>query len=126
MQRVDVMNNRATISDFIRSDLHAADDMSHTYEIKLKLTREEISNILDYRLGQKIEHSTKDIEKYLSIAECIKSSNLTDEFCRYFASELTPLIQQLVSNDSDSYEITNFQHRMLRKFSNCVPTKNAS
>jgi len=120
------MNNKATISSLIRSDLQPVEKMSKTYEIKLNLTREEISNILDYRLGQQIEHSSGDIEKYLTVAECIKSSNLSDEFCNYFASELTPLIQHLVSNDSDSYEITNFHHRMLRKFANCVPTKNVS
>ena len=120
------MNNNASISNFIRPDLQTADDMSKTYEVKLNLTRQQISDILDYRLGQKIEHSNGDIEKYLPIAECIKSSNLSDEFCRYFANELAPLIQHLVSNDSDSYEITNFQHRMLRKITNCVPTKNIS
>jgi len=120
------MSHKATISHFIKSDLQTSDDISKTYEIKLKLTREQISDILDYRLGQKIEHSNGDIEKYLPIAECIKSSNLSDEFCRFFANELTPLIQHLVSNDSDSYEITNFQHRMLRKITNCAPTKNIS
>jgi len=117
------MNTQATISDIIRSDLQVADDMSQTYEIKLNLTREEISDILDFRLGQKIEHSNENIEQYLNLAESIRSSNLSDEFCRYFASELTPLIRQLIGNDSDSYEITNFQHRMLRKFSNRAPAK---
>ena len=120
------MNNKITISSIIKSDLQPVEKMSETYEIKLNLTQEQISDILDYRLGQQIEHSSGDIEKYLTIAECIKSSNLSDEFCRYFTNELTPLIQQLVSNESDSYEIANFQHRMLRKFANCTLTKNVS
>ena len=120
------MSHKATISHFIKSDLQTADDVSETYEVKINLTREQISDILDHRLGQKIEHSNGNIEKYLPIAESIKSSNLSDEFCCHFVNELTPLIQHLVSNDSDSYEITNFHHRMLRKISNYVPTKNKS
>ena len=99
------------------------DNMTKTYEIKLSLTPAQISEILDYRLGQKIEHDHGNIESLLNTAECIKSSKLSDEFCRFFASELTPLVNNLISNESDSYEITNFQHRMLRKFANCAASK---
>lgn len=98
-------------------------NMTKTYEVKLDLTAKQISDILDYRLGQKIEHENGDIEELLNTAENIKHDKLSDNFCRYFAAELSPLIDQLISSASDSYEITNFQHRMLRKFSNHATSK---
>ena len=93
--------------------------MKENYEIKLSLSKEQISQILDYRLGQQIEHNSEDIQQLLNVAECIKTSELSDNFCKYFAAELKPLLKELISKHSDSYEITNFQHRMLRKFSDC-------
>lgn len=97
--------------------------MTKTYEVKLNLTAEQISEILDYRLGQKIELENGDIEELLNTAECIKSDKLSDEFCRYFTAELSPLVGQLISTGSDSYEVTNFQHRMLRTFADCATAK---
>lgn len=114
------MNNDNVISNpFNKSE----DIMNKTYDIKLSLTRQQISDILDYRLGQKIEHENGDMETLLNTAECIKSSKLSDEFCRFFATELTPLLSDLMSSSSDSYEIANFQHRMLRKFADCANSK---
>lgn len=96
------------------------DDSTKTYDITLRLTAEQISQILDYRLGQKIELDNDNIEELLNTAECIKSNKLSDKFCRFFTSELTPLLREVMGSGSDSYEITNFQHRMLRKFANCT------
>jgi hypothetical protein len=110
------MNNNVITSQF-NSPIK---DMTKTYEIKLNLTTEQISEILDSRLGQKIEFENDNIEELLNTAECIKSDKLSDQFCRYFTSELTPLLSKLVASDTDSYEITNFQHRMLRKFADCA------
>lgn len=122
------MNNSANIhqitSTGIQDNAENKSNMNQSYEIKLTLSRDEISSILDSCLGQKIEHAGDDIEKYLDLAECIKSSNLSEEFCRYFSSELSQLLVQLVGHESDSYEVTNFQHRMLRKFEHCKPAKN--
>lgn len=117
------MGNNTFIKQLIPTDCQSPGQMKKTYEIKLNLSAEEISAILDFSLGQKIEHSSDDIEHYLTIAENIKSDKLSDEFCRYFASELTPLVKELISDKSDSYQIANFQHRMLRKFSNIPAAK---
>jgi len=100
--------------------------MNKTYDIKLSLTVEQISQILDDRLGQKIEHGSDNIETLLNTAECIKSTALSDEFCQFFASELTPVVMELISSDSDSYDMANFQHRMLRKFAACAKSKKSA
>ena len=118
------MNSKQVITQLIKSDLQTEDKMQKTYEIKLELTKNQISDILDACLGEKIENNNDDIEKYLHVAECIKSSNLSDEFCNYFATELNSVVKELIGSNSDSYEISNFHHRMLRKFSNCIPKKN--
>lgn len=115
--------NNVINTPFNSSKTDSVENMTKTYEVKLNLTAEQISEILDYRLGQKIEHENEDIEELLNTAECIKSDKLSDEFCRFFASELTPVVDELISTGSDSYEVTNFQHRMLRKFSDCAATK---
>lgn len=122
------MNNSANIHQIshpgIQDNADNKSNLNETYDIKLSLSRDEISSILDSCLSRKIEHAGDDIEKYLDIAECIKSSNLSEEFCRYFSSELSQLLVQLVGHESDSYEVTNFQHRMLRKFEHYKPAKN--
>lgn len=115
--------NNVINTPFNSSKTDSAEAMTKTYEVKLNLTAEQISEILDYRLGQKIEHENGDFEELLNTAECIKPDNLNEEFCRFFTAELTPLVYQLISTGSDSYEVTNFQHRMLRKFSDCAATK---
>ena len=115
--------NNVIDTPFNSSITNSAEDMTKTYEVKLNLTAEQISEILDYRLGQKIEYEKGDLEELLNTAECIKSDKLSDEFCRYFTTELSPLVGQLISTGSDSYEVTNFQHRMLRKFADCAASK---
>lgn len=103
-----------------------SDDFTKSYEINLQLTAEQISEILDYRLGEKIEHKGNDLRGLLNTAECIKPANLSDEFCRHFISELQPLLSQVISHNSDSYEMTNFQHNMLRKFADCTKPKQSA
>jgi len=117
------MNNSNVIS---KSFTTGSNKMNKTYDIKLSLTVEQISQILDDRLGQKIEHSSENIETLLNTAECIKSNVLSDEFCQFFTTELTPLLNELIGSDSDSYEVTNFQHRMLRKFAACAESKKSA
>jgi len=118
------MKSKQVITQLIQSDLQIDKKMQKTYELKLELTKNQISDILDSCLGEKIQNNGDDIEQFLHIAECIKSSNLSDEFCKFFTSELNTIVKDLVSSKSDSYEISNFQHRMLRKFSNCAPKEN--
>jgi len=117
------MKNNTYMKHMIQTDLQSSHSMRKTYEIKLNLTADEISSILDFCLAQKIEHSSDDIEQYMNIAENIRSDKLSDEFCRYFANELTPVVKELVGNKSDSYLMSNFQHRMLRKFSHIKAVK---
>lgn len=111
------MKNNSVLKQMIQSGFHSKNGMNKTYDVKLKLTADEISQILDYCLVQKIERAGDDIAEYLSIAENIRSEKLSEEFCQYFAQELTPLLKDLISDKSDSYQMSNFQHRMLRKFS---------
>jgi hypothetical protein len=100
--------------------------MNKTYELKLQLTTEQISEILDCRLGQKLEHAEDNIENLLKFAECIKPSNLNDQFCQHFIAELAPVVNKLIGCETDSYDMTNFHHSMLREFSNCADKKNTA
>lgn len=99
-------------------NLDPATDAKHNkeYEITISLTQEQISNILDFRLIQKMEQNNESFDEYLAVAERIKSPHLSDQFCRFFSTELTPLLHEVIHENTDSYAITNFQYRMLRKF----------
>lgn len=108
------MNNKMVSNLFTQAE----DKATKTYEIKLDLTAQQISEILDDRLGQIIERERDDFDNLLSIAENVKPSNLSNDFCQLFTAELSSLISTLISTDSDSYEIINFQHRMLREIAN--------
>ncbi|MDH5393235.1 MAG: hypothetical protein OEY11_08630 [Gammaproteobacteria bacterium] len=112
------MDNYTTLSQFKRAGSQARESQAKNYDIKLTLTREQISNILDYHLLQKIEQHNGATEDCLTIAESIKASQLSEQFCRFFTAELSPLLNQLMQQDTDSYAITNFHHRMLRKIAN--------
>ena len=112
------MNSNKSVIQLIQSDLLTDKPIQQTYDVNLSLTRDQISDILNACLGKKIECNNDNIEQYFNIAEQIKSSNLNHKFCNYFAAELKPILQELVSKNSDSYEVSKFHHRMLRKFSN--------
>lgn len=92
-----------------------------SYDIHLTITREDISKILKHCLEQKISHQTDNTENVLKIAECIKTSQLSDDFCDQFSKELGAVLQKIIGTACDSYEVANFQHRMLRTFANYRP-----
>jgi len=113
---VITMKQNAILSQVNSSDSVTQVFADKRYEITLKLSQEQISQILNYRLIQKMEQNNDCFDEYLLIAERIKSSQLSDKFCRFFSAELAPLVDNLIQENTDSYAITNFQHRMLRKF----------
>lgn len=119
----DESTNQPTQNTDLDEHLEMSSTDDKQYNITLSLSTNDISNILDFRLGEKMDQGEEDIDTYLNIAECIKSSELSDAFCKYFTNELRLSLKQLISYDTDSYEISNFQHRMLRKFANCRSTK---
>jgi hypothetical protein len=97
------------------------DNSATSYDIKLTITREDIGDILDHCLEQKISRNLEQADSLLKIAECIRTSNLSETFCQQFAAELGSVLQAIIGSATDSYEVTNFQHRMLRKFASCGP-----
>ena len=94
--------------------------MASEFEFSLKLTREDITTILDHSLGQRMDQEVDDMTPYLKIAECIKAENLTDEFCNDFVAHLGPIVKQLIGPETDSYAMNNFHHEMLRHFAYCA------
>ncbi|MDH5425643.1 MAG: hypothetical protein OEY29_11670 [Gammaproteobacteria bacterium] len=110
------MNSKKVSNLFTQADHSKA----RSYEIKLDLTAQQISEILDDRLGQIIERESDDFDNLLNLAEQVKPSNLSDAFCQLFATELSSLLTTLMSAESDSYEVINFQHRMLRAVAEAV------
>ena len=110
------MKENATPSETQNPDPTMDAQHNKVYEITISLTQEQISNILDYRLIQKMEQNNESFDEYLAVAERIKSPHLSDQFCRFFSAELQPLLHEVIHENTDSYAITNFQYRMLRKF----------